>query len=294
MKTHASPLCIRALHLFACVGLWSLAPVGPALADPSDVELDVELATEDGDGDVTIYRRGESVPQAQLVDLGDPADLGGLVLEGDPRISARVDFADGLFTAGVFQATRGKVLIHFPFTEHATILSGSVELTDETGAHATLRPGDSYVITQGSDILWEVAGARVQKSFANRVEAQDSPGPMTIHYAHDAIDDDALLELGPPEALGGVTLAGSPQISARFDLPDASAGVMQTTRGELAITFDFAAHAAISSGRLRLTDDDGCSRTLRAGDAYFVRPGASVEWEVGNHPVQQSFFHTVL
>src|SRR5439155_8225070 len=84
-------------------------------------------------GKMIVYRAGEKVPQSELQDLGPPEGLGGMVLEGDPKISARIDYAAGNLLAGVFQATRGTVLIHFPFTEHATILTGEVQLTDEWG-----------------------------------------------------------------------------------------------------------------------------------------------------------------
>lgn len=108
-----------------------------------------------------------AIPDEQLQDLGDPAGLGGQVLQGAPRISARVDFQEGGMTAGIFEATTGIVRIHFPFTEHATILEGEVRITDEAGRAHTYRPGDSYLIRQGQVVLWEVAGPRVRKSFFN-------------------------------------------------------------------------------------------------------------------------------
>ena len=67
---------------------------------------------------------------------------------------------------------------------------------------------------------------------------------------------------------------------------------METTAGVLSIDFTFAAHATVSVRRLRLTDESGCTHTLRPGDAYFVPPGATVEWDVPHGPVQQSFFHS--
>ena len=73
-------------------------------------------------------------------------------------------------TAGVFQATRGDVLIDFPFTEHATVFKGEVTLTDATGQTVRLLPGDSYLIKQDSLIFWQVARNFVQKSFFNVVE----------------------------------------------------------------------------------------------------------------------------
>ncbi len=285
MKTCSLSNRLAMLPLVASVALGAAAPPATARASSAPAADDAGLI---------VYRRGAVVPPHQLVDLGPPGDLGGQVLEGDPAISARIDFAAGGFTAGVFQATRGKVLIHFPFTEHATILSGSVELTDVTGVTVTLGPGDSYLITQGSDILWEVRGPRVQKSFANRVEAQDRPGPMRIYRAPAVVPDGQLVDLGPPEALGGVALAGDPQVAARFDLDDASAGLLRISEGVVRVDFAFAAHAAVASGRVRLRDGAGRAATLHPGDAYFVRPGAVVTYALADRPLVQSFFHTVL
>lgn len=104
---------------------------------------------------------------SQAIDLGPPEGLGGKVLEGTPRISARVDYqADGMM-AGIFESTTGKVEVTFPFTEHATILEGEVKITDSSGAAHTHAPGDSYLIRQGDVVLWEVRGPRVRKSFFN-------------------------------------------------------------------------------------------------------------------------------
>jgi uncharacterized protein len=114
-----------------------------------------------------IYPLPSLIPDEQLVELGDPAGLGGQVLQGTPRISARVDLQEGGMTAGIFEATTGTVRIHFPFTEHATILEGEVRITDESGRAHTYGPGDSYLIRQGQVVLWEVAGPRVRKSFFN-------------------------------------------------------------------------------------------------------------------------------
>ncbi|HEX8538657.1 MAG TPA: cupin domain-containing protein, partial [Cystobacter sp.] len=91
----------------------------------------------------------------------------GEVLEGQPILSARVDFQERGMTAGIFKATTGKVRIHFPFTEHATILEGEVTLTDEMNQTRTLKQGDSYFIRKGQIIVWDVKGKHVIKSFFN-------------------------------------------------------------------------------------------------------------------------------
>lgn len=115
--------------------------------------------------------RGQPVDQAGFVSLGAPEGLGGRVLEGNPQIFARIDYARGPVAAGLFKATTGKIEITFPFTEHATILEGEVTITDATGQSHVYKAGDSYFIRQGQVVLWEVKGQQVVKSFFNTVEA---------------------------------------------------------------------------------------------------------------------------
>ncbi|BAZ29771.1 hypothetical protein NIES4074_22180 [Cylindrospermum sp. NIES-4074] len=114
-----------------------------------------------------IYQPNTSVLDDELIDLGDPENLGGKVLAGAPKISARIDFHENGMTAGIFEATTGKVEIHMPFTEHATIIEGEVIITDESGNSHTYKPGDSYFIKQGQVLIWDVQGQRVRKSFFN-------------------------------------------------------------------------------------------------------------------------------
>ena len=114
-----------------------------------------------------VYQPHAPVPDSAFVDLGSPEALGGKVLEGSPRISARIDFNEHGMMAGIFEATTGTVEIHFPFTEHATILEGKVTITDASGQSHTFRPGDSYLIEQGQVVIWDVQGERVRKSFFN-------------------------------------------------------------------------------------------------------------------------------
>ncbi len=114
-----------------------------------------------------VYQPNAAGPDSALVDLGAPEALGGKVLAGSPKISARVDFNEGGMTAGIFEATTGTAEIRFPFTEHATILEGEVAITDASGQAHTYRPGDSYLIKQGEVVVWDVKGERVRKSFFN-------------------------------------------------------------------------------------------------------------------------------
>jgi uncharacterized protein len=115
-----------------------------------------------------IYALGTPIPDAEVPPFpGTPEQLGGRVLEGDVRVSMRVDFQQDGLTAGIFEVTRGKVEIVFPFTEHATVLEGQVTLTDASGQSHTYKPGDSYFIRQGERIVWDVPTPRLRKSFFN-------------------------------------------------------------------------------------------------------------------------------
>ena len=242
-----------------------------------------------------VYRAGEKVPESQLVDLGAPGNLGGTVLDGEPKISARIDYAHGQALAGVFQATRGMVRITFPFTEHATILNGEVELTDQWGNAARLEAGDSYFIRQGSVILWDVRGKAVQKTFFNRTEQNDSPGPMVVYRAGDDVPESQLTDLGSPESLGGTVLSGDPKLSGRIDYHDgaATAGVFQATRGDAQIRFPFTEHATVIDGAVTLRDEAGRTRRLDPGDSYLIMQGSSILWAVDKAHVQKSFFNVV-
>ena len=114
-----------------------------------------------------VYQLHTQVPDAAFVDLGAPEALGGKVLKGSPKISARIDFKEQGMMAGIFEATTGTAEIHFPFTEHATIIEGEVTITDASGQTQTYRPGDSYLIKQGQVVVWDVQCERVRKSFFN-------------------------------------------------------------------------------------------------------------------------------
>ena len=242
-----------------------------------------------------VYRAGEKVPESQLVDLGAPETLGATVLEGQPKISARIDYAEGQLLAGVFHATRGKVRITFPFSEHATILNGEVELTDQWGNNARLEAGDSYFIRQGSVILWEVRAQAVQKTFFNRTEENDSPGPMVVYRAGDDIPQSQLTDLGSPESLGGTVLSGDPKLSGRIDHHDgaATAGVFQATRGDAQIRFPFTEHATVIHRAVTLSDEVGQTHRLAPGDSYLIKQDSSILWQVDRAQVQKSFFSVV-
>lgn len=261
------------------------------------METEVDDITEGKrrQGRMIFYRAGEKLDESELVELGPPASLGGTMLEGDPRISARIDYAQGELLGGVFQATPGKVRIEFPFTEHAAILNGEVELTDQWGNHARLGAGDSYLIRQGSVILWEVRGQAVQKTFFNRTTESGSPAPMVVYRAGDEVAQSDMSDLGPPEGLGGTVLSGDPKLSGRIDYRDAAAiaGVFQATDGDAQIHFPFTEHSTVMDGAVTLKDEAGQTQRLEAGDSYMITQASSILWHVAGGRIQKSFFNVV-
>lgn len=274
----------------ASVVLFARALVGCASPETDPVASEGAAIVQ---GEVLFYPSGKPVDASELVDLGPPESLGGTVLKGDPHISARIDFSDGVLLAGVFQATRGKVQIHFPFTEHATISYGEVAITDETGQSRVFHPGDSYLIHQGSTVVWDVKCDRVQKSFLNRVEAEDRPGPMLVYPRGSVVPAADLVDLGPPEALGGTVISGDPHIAARIDDVHEGlfGGVFQASRGEVLVHYPFTEHAAITRWTVDLTGSDGETISMHPGDAYLILQGSPVLWQVAPLRVQKSFLN---
>jgi uncharacterized cupin superfamily protein len=175
MARHARNHCLSALRTVALAGLLSACggelPPGSTLEMGSAALNGAEANATAGANAMIVYSpRGKPVDEAGFFSLGSPEDLGGRVLEGDPKIFARMDYVKGPAAAGLFKATTGKIEVTFPFTEHATILEGEVTITDGTGQRHVYKAGDSYFIRQGSVVIWEVKGKQVIKSFFNTVE----------------------------------------------------------------------------------------------------------------------------
>ncbi|HKY64371.1 MAG TPA: cupin domain-containing protein [bacterium] len=122
-------------------------------------------------GEQVTYNLGDTIPQSEMIEFPDPAALGGEVLWGKLRIFARFDYATPTASAGIFEATGpSQVRITFPFTEHGTVISGAFLMKDETGETRLYLPGDSYLIRQGSVVVWTMLTPRMQKSFFNMLE----------------------------------------------------------------------------------------------------------------------------
>ena len=53
----------------------------------------------------------------------------------------------------------------YPFTEHATVLEGEVELTVAGGEPQRFAPGDSWFVKQGTEVEWKILTPRFVKHY---------------------------------------------------------------------------------------------------------------------------------
>lgn len=108
---------------------------------------------------MSITHISTAIGRQDLHPIGPVSNLGAVVESGS------VDaFALGTFgaptdpvSAGYFGATRGIFRMTYPFNEQATVVQGTVKLTDvATGATTTCNAGDSWFVTQGTEIVWDI------------------------------------------------------------------------------------------------------------------------------------------
>lgn len=103
-----------------------------------------------------------------LDDWGRPEDIGAETIDGPIQVSGRIDLGnpEAPVFGGIYAATRGVYRVTYPFHEHATILEGEVELTDEsTGISQVFRTGDSWLIRKSTPMRWDIKSVRVVKSY---------------------------------------------------------------------------------------------------------------------------------
>jgi uncharacterized protein len=118
-------------------------------------------------------------------------------------------------------------------------------------------------------------------------------GEMLVYPPKKSVDTSTLVSLGPPEALGGEVLTGTPQLYGRVDFQQGGmmGGLFMATTGSIRVTFPFTEHATILEGEVTLTDGTGKAHTFKAGDSYFMRQGSVVLWDVKGAYVIKSFFN---
>lgn len=163
---------IRGLGVAALVSILSACGGSPESESSTPETSAAALEQAPAGSGFFAYPQKNRVDETGFIPMGSPEALGGKVLEGSPVLSGRIDVNEGGMMAGVFKATTGKVLIHFLYNEHATILDGEVTLTDASGETRTFKRGDSYFVRQGQTVLWNVKGRHVIKTIFTYTQPQ--------------------------------------------------------------------------------------------------------------------------
>lgn len=115
-----------------------------------------------------------ALDKIEKLGLDDLGLIGSVSVLGAEVIGEEVNaYAKGTFgaptdpvSAGYFGVTKGKFKMVYPFNEQATVVTGSVTLTDETtGNRVTYNEGDSWFATKGTAVTWEIHSDAFVKHF---------------------------------------------------------------------------------------------------------------------------------
>ena len=99
---------------------------------------------------------------------GTVADLGSEILEGEVRAFGKMTYGapTDAISSAYFGTTQGKFRMVYPFNEQATVMTGQVRLTDESSGQSTVYAvGDSWFVTKGTPVLWEVLSESFVKHY---------------------------------------------------------------------------------------------------------------------------------
>ncbi|WP_343731902.1 cupin domain-containing protein [Duganella sp.] len=123
---------------------------------------------------MSLTRISNTIRQQDLHLIGPVSLLGATIEAGTVDAYALGTFgapADAV-SAGYFGVTRGVFRMTYPFNEQATVVQGSVKLTDvASGASVVYQTGDSWFVTQGTEVLWEIQSDFFIKHFFAVVQA---------------------------------------------------------------------------------------------------------------------------
>lgn len=100
-----------------------------------------------------------NVQLSELDPWGTVADLGAEILDGDVRAFGKMTFGAPTdpVSSAYFGTTQGTFRMVYPFAEQATLVTGEVLLTDESSGQTTrYQAGDSWFVTKGTPVRWEV------------------------------------------------------------------------------------------------------------------------------------------
>lgn len=106
---------------------------------------------------LTVVQNGITLDQLDA--WGTVADLGSEILEGEVKCFGKMTAGAPTdpVSSAYFGTTKGKFRMTYPFNEQATVVTGEIILTDEsTGQSSRFKAGDTWFVTKGTPVLWEV------------------------------------------------------------------------------------------------------------------------------------------
>jgi uncharacterized cupin superfamily protein len=101
----------------------------------------------------------QNVTLNDLDSWGTVVDLGSELLEGNGKAYGKFTLGNPELpvSGGYFAVEKSVFRMTYPFSEQATIVTGSITLTNEdTGEKWTFNEGESWVVEKGTKVLWEV------------------------------------------------------------------------------------------------------------------------------------------
>ncbi|MDD1012735.1 cupin domain-containing protein [Pseudomonas rubra] len=117
---------------------------------------------------MTLTAVKQNIPLSELDAWGTVADLGSEILEGEVRAFGKMTFGAPTdpVSSAYFGTTTGKFRMVYPFNEQAVVVTGRVRLTDEaTGVSRTYSQGDSWFVSKGTPVLWEILSESFVKHY---------------------------------------------------------------------------------------------------------------------------------
>jgi uncharacterized cupin superfamily protein len=275
-----------------CAFMFGLTAIGCTneIASDSEDEIVSEASQAINPSKIIMYEAGHAVPNDELSPL-DPSDYNA-ELDCDVDWRGRIDLEEGSLIGGVVHATRGKYRQVFPGVFHATVMVG--RLKAKTGGKTYhLNEGDSFLVTKGTEVVFQTLSNSHQASFFGNFASPNLPGTFKVYKKGSTVDPSELISLGTPADFGMVVLEGNPSFDARIDYAQGleSAGHFRVSRSKLFVpSTTVTEHGSVTKGGMTLTKPDGTSYTFHEGDAYLNRAHSTQTWQVNSPVVYQAFF----
>lgn len=185
-------------------------------------------------------------------------------------------------SAGVWDCTAftGK-MAPYPVNEFMIVLEGAVTMIEANGRETTISAGQSFVIPKGLVCQWRQLG--YMKKYYVIFDDASGADPAKASAQRILRIDPALSRSPTPSPAADLLIGPCPRQSGRNWFEDASGqwtmGVWDSTPyRRKAIPFPRHELMHLLEGSVTLSDPAGWRETFRAGDTFFVKMGANVEW----------------